>query len=253
MSSGSSPASARGAAGGDVDQLDAGGAAQRRHRLGRQRPRSGANLDVGASDAPVAHQRRDQAARVLVDRHGQSQPHAGKRGVDPDDAAVAGRERAAGVSGVQARVRLDHVVDHPQRAAGAGRQRPADGRDHAGRHGPGEPVRIADGDHQLADLQRRRITQLRRMQVAPVDGDHRQVAEGIASDHREAKLPAVGKRRPPSRVSAGTTWAFVMSRSSVSTTAAPPASRTRERERRRTRKFATDGDTRSTTLITARE
>jgi len=39
----------------------------------------------------------------------------------------------------------------------------------------------------------------------------------------------------------------------VITTAAPPASRSRERERRRTRKFATDGETRSTTLITARE
>jgi hypothetical protein len=77
------------------------------------------------------------------------------------------------------------------------RQRPADSRDHPGGDGPGEPVRIADRDHQLANLQRRRITELGRMQVAPVDGDHREIAEGITSDHREPKLPAVRKRRPP--------------------------------------------------------
>jgi hypothetical protein len=62
-----------------------------------------------------------------------------------------------------------------------------------------------------------------------------------------------GNDAHPSRVDAGTTCALVTSLSAVITTAAPPASRTRDRERSRTRRFATDGDTRSTTPITARE
>jgi hypothetical protein len=62
-----------------------------------------------------------------------------------------------------------------------------------------------------------------------------------------------GNDAHPPRVEAGTTWAFVTSSRGESTTAAPPASRIPDRERRRTRRLATDGETRSTTSITDRE
>ena len=72
-----------------------------------------------------------------------------------------------------------------------------------------------------------------------------------ATEKRNSR-PSVNDAQPP-RVEAGTTCAFVTSLSSVIATAAPPASRIPERERTRTRRFATDGETRSTTSITARE
>ena len=70
-------------------------------------------------------------------------------------------------------------------------------------------MRIADRDHQLANLQRRRITQLSRMQVAPIDADHRQIAEGITSTTENRNSRPSGNDAHPPRVDAGTTCAFV--------------------------------------------
>ena len=196
MSSGREPGQARGAAGRDVDQLDTGGTAQRRHRLGRQRPWSGAHPDVGPPDAPLAHQRRDQTARVVVDRHGQPQPHAGKRSIDPDDMPVAGASAPPEFPGFRLASRLNHVIDHAQRAAGPRRKRLAQSQTHR-RSTTGEPAAgLLIATRRLADLQRLCITQLRRMQVAPVDADHRQIAEGIRVRSPRSRTPARLETKP---------------------------------------------------------
>ena len=71
-------------------------------------------------------------------------------GVDADDFAAGVDERAAGVAGVEGGVGLDDVVDEP---AGGAAEGSAHGADDAGGDGGLEAVGIADGDHELADLQ----------------------------------------------------------------------------------------------------
>ena len=68
-------------------------------------------------------------------------------------------QRAAGVAGVERGVGLDDVLDHPRRPAVAGGQRAAQPADHAGGDRAGQAERVADGDHELADPQRRRVAE----------------------------------------------------------------------------------------------
>ena len=64
---------------------------------------------------------------VALIGHRQPEPDARDRGVDPDHAAVAVDQRAAGVARVQRGVGLDDVVDDPRRArrSRAGSERPS--------------------------------------------------------------------------------------------------------------------------------
>src|SRR5205807_2667123 len=94
---------------------------------------------------------------------------APRRDVDQLDA-----DRVARVEGG---IRLDDVVDDAHGAARPGGQRPAERGDDARGDGAGEPMRIADGHHQLADAQRRRIAELGGRQTGALDADHREVAE----------------------------------------------------------------------------
>src|SRR5690242_11417183 len=104
-----------------LDHLDPGGATELTRDDRRQRPRAARQAEVRAPEAALAHQGADDAARAVVDRHGESEPDAGDGRVDADDARPAVRERAARVAGVQRRVRLDDVVDDPPGPVGSER------------------------------------------------------------------------------------------------------------------------------------
>ena len=96
------------------------------------------------------------------------------------------------------------------RAGGAAARRHARPRraDHAGRHGAGQPERVADGDHERADAQRVGVAVLRRARHRPVGADDGQVGQRVAADDLEAGDGAVGERRLPA-VASPTTWALV--------------------------------------------
>ena len=90
-----------------------------------------------------------------------------------------------------------------------GAQRAPERADDAGRDGAMEAVRVADGDRQLADPERRRVAELSAGQVGRVDADHREVGLGIV-----ARPDAAGSARPSDRVTLmrfapWTTWLFV--------------------------------------------
>ncbi len=84
----------------------------------RQRRRCGGDPDLGAIDAAVTDQRRDDRAGGVVDRHRQPEPDARDRRVDADDATVPVGQRATGVARVQRGVGLDHVLDQAVRTRG---------------------------------------------------------------------------------------------------------------------------------------
>ena len=160
MSPSRSPAVRRGSVGLDRDDEDAGrlrevveprDAAEERHVLA-------GHAQIAAPDAAVA-QERGQDGVDGVDRDGEAQPLAAgdDGGVDADDGAGAGHERAAGVAGIERRVGLNHVLDQP---AGARAQRPAERADDAGRDGVLEAVGVADGDGQLPGPERLRVPEL---------------------------------------------------------------------------------------------
>ena len=110
-----------GAAGDDLDHLHPALGAGRRPRPRRQRRRAAGDPEVGAADAAVGDQRGDDPLRGRGHRDREAEPDPGDGGVDADQPSAAVGERAAGVAGVERGVGLDHVVDHPHAAAGAGR------------------------------------------------------------------------------------------------------------------------------------
>ena len=100
---------------------------------GRQRRGRADQPQVGAAHPAVGHQRPDDPAARVVDRHGEPEAPARDRGVDADDAGRGVGQRAAGVARVERGVGLDDVLDHPRRPPVAGGQRPAEPADHARR------------------------------------------------------------------------------------------------------------------------
>ena len=125
-----------------------------------------------------------------IDRHGQTEPDPGDRRVDADDPPGRIGQRAAGVARVERRVGLDDVLDEAARTTVTRGHRPAEGRDDAGGHGPGEAERVADGDDQLPDPQPGGVTERRRDRRA-VDADDGQVGQRIATDDPELALRAI--------------------------------------------------------------
>ena len=69
----------------DLDHLEPVAPAEPRGDPRRQRPRADRDAEQRAAHAAVAHQRGDDQARRVVDRHGEAEPDAGDGGVDPDD------------------------------------------------------------------------------------------------------------------------------------------------------------------------
>ena len=173
----------------------------------------------------------------------------------PTTRPSAVRERAARVARVERRVGLDHVVDdaRPRRPR---RQRAAERRDDARRDRAGEPVRVADRDDELADAQALGVAELGRGRGPLRRSAGRRGPR--AGPRRRLELAARARRRTTraaAPLGAATTCAEVsMKPSGVITTARRrPSSVRPPRTRRATRRFATDGASRSATRVTARE
>src|SRR4051812_45394752 len=118
------------------------------HDAARDRDVLTGDADVAAADAPVLNQPPGDEFR-RVDRNRKADALRGQDDgrVNADDFAPRGDERAAGVTGIERRVRLDDVVNQ---AAGIRPQRATERADHARRHGRLKAVRVADGDDDLS-------------------------------------------------------------------------------------------------------
>src|SRR5579864_2147611 len=132
---------------------------------------------------------------VNVDRRirRQREPHSFKpaaarinRGVDSDYLAGQTYQRAAGISRIDRRIRLNKILELrvpdvlPVRRA-----------DDSRRHGAVQRKRAAERQHPVANFRSFRIPQSRNRQIVPrVDFDHREIRLLIKTDH----LPAVMRR-----------------------------------------------------------
>ena len=116
-------------------------------------------------------------------------------------------------------------------------------------------MRVADRDDELADAQALRVAELGGDEVAAVDAQHRQVGQRVGADtSNSSSRPSTNDARPRPSVRATTCAEVSMKPSGVITTPLPPPSRMRPpRTRRDTRRFATEGESRSATVVTARE
>ena len=197
-SPGAEPRPVRRAAGHHRRDAQAGGAAaelrppHRRHRRGHHH-----DAEVGAAHPPVAHQGRHDPPGRRVHRDGEPEPGPGHRRVDADHPGLGVGEGAAGVTGVERRVRLDDVLDQ---AVLAHRQRPAEGAHHARGDRAGQPEGVADGDDELPDPQLVRLTELGGLRRRAGRADHRQVGQRVRAHHLERGRGAVGEgrgTRPP--------------------------------------------------------
>ena len=84
-------------------------------------------------------------------------------GVDADHAPARVEQRSAGVAGVERRVGLDHVVDREAARRG---QAPLQRRHDAGGQRALQAERVADRDRRIADLDRRGVAELERLEIA---------------------------------------------------------------------------------------
>ncbi len=109
---------------------------------------------------------------------------AGDRGGDADHLAGVVDQRAAGVAGVDRGVGLDHpgelagglLAERLAAAAAAHGDGAVEGRDDAGGYGPFQAERAADGNHRVADTQRRGGAERGRLEAAdPGRADDRDV------------------------------------------------------------------------------
>ena len=134
-------------------------------------------------------------------------------------------------------------------AAAAGRQRPPERRDDAGRHRAAQAVGVADRDHELPDPQTAGVAELGGDEAGGVGADQRQVGQRVAADHLEGGLAAVGEGGPAAgvvgadHVGAGEHEAVAAQHDGAAAADAPRAGG----GRRRTRRLATDGASRSAT------
>ncbi len=132
-----------------------------------------------------------------VDRNGEAEPHAAAGAridhrIDADQPAVEIDERAAGIARIDRRVGLDEEAVVARADLGA-RQRRHD----ALGHRLSDAERVADGDDEVADLERVRIAHLeRRETVAALEAQHREVGARIAQHDLGLELAPVGERHP---------------------------------------------------------
>ena len=118
------------------------------------------HADVRPPDPAIANQSADDELNgIRGDSETQTLRAGNDRGVHADDFAARVDERPAGVPGVERRVGLNDVVHQPARPRS---QRSAERADDAGGDRRREPERVADGDHELANLNRLRVAELQR-------------------------------------------------------------------------------------------
>ena len=112
------------------------------------------------------------------------------RRVDADEPAADVDEGAAGIARIDGGVGLDEelVVRDPDLGAG-------ERRDDAVRHRLADAEGVADGEHEIADLQALRIAELERVQRRRAFRlQHREVGARIAEHDRRLELALVGER-----------------------------------------------------------
>src|SRR5918996_4346920 len=178
-----------------LHDLDAVRAPELAREPGRQRTRAARDADVGAREAPLAHERGEDLPRRVVDGHGEPEADPGHGRVDPDDAATAVGERPAGVARVEGGVGLDDVLDDPAGGARAHRQRTPERRDDASGHGSGETVRVTDRDDELADAETLGVPELGRDEVGRLRAQDGEVGERVGAYHLSGHLAAVHEGR----------------------------------------------------------
>ena len=249
------PASRGRAALDDLDDLDAGLAAELAGESRRKGTRAAGDAEIGAAEPALAHERADDLPRRLVDRDGEPEADSCDGGVDSDHVAVSVRERSARVARVEGRVGLDHVLDDSAGRARAHRQRAAERGHHARGHRACEAVRVPDRDDELADAEVLRVPEHRRREAVSFGPQHGEVRERVRPDDLDADLaPSTKEARTPAVPLATTCAEVSMKPSGVTTTPLPPPSiRRPPRTRRETRRLATEGERRSATAMTARE
>ena len=134
----------------------------------------------------------DIARHVAGDGKADALCAADDRGVDADDLAPRGHQRAAGVPRVQRRVGLHHVVDQP---AVLGAQRAAERAHHPGGDGALEAERIADGNRDLADPHAIGRAQPGPGEARGMQPQQREVGVRIVADRISLQRAAVGQDR----------------------------------------------------------
>ena len=120
----------------------------------------------------------------------QAKPDAGHGRIDADDASAGVGQRSARVARVKCGIGLDDVLDEPRCAAVAGAKRPAERADHARRDRTTEAERVADRDHELADLEPAGVAETSGRRVA-FGADNGEVREGVTADDAERLLRSV--------------------------------------------------------------
>ena len=163
----------------------------------RQRGRSAGQAEVGTTHLALSEEGRDDLTGGAVDRNGQTHADSSHRGVDADHFSGGHRQSPTRVARVESGVGLDDVVDDTHAAPGAGRQRPAQGADHPGRHAPRETQGISDGNDELAHFEGGRLTQSRRRGGVAVSTDDGEVGKRVRPHHMERAGGAVGERGLP--------------------------------------------------------
>ena len=116
----------------------------------------------------------------------------------PITSALRIDQRAAGISGVQSGVGLNHILDQAPRVRA---QRSPQRADHARRHGGLKPVRIADRNRHLARPQLLRISQWNGLQSGNIDSNDGKIGGRIIADGVSRSAPSVRQRHfDPRRV-----------------------------------------------------
>ena len=108
------------------------------------------------------------------------------RAVDADQVAGGVDERAAGVAGIDRGVGLDEILEAVDAEIVA-----AERAHDAERHRVAEAERIADREHDVADLQVVRVRERHRGQILVIRLQHREVGFRIGAAHVRRQAPAV--------------------------------------------------------------
>ena len=110
------------------------------------------------------------------------------RGIDADQVPARVDQCAAGIARVDGGIRLDEILKRVDAKLIA-----AQGAHYAGGHGLADTERIADRQHDVADLQCLRRSEGNRRKLIAFDAQDGQIAFGVAADLLGEQLSAIGE------------------------------------------------------------
>ncbi len=179
-----------GAAGQDVGDHRAG--QPRAHEVGEHGDVVRADAEPAAHDAPLGHDLRYHL-RQQLGRDGEADALRSAlalqhRGGDAHEPAERVDQRAAGAARIDGRVDLHEVLPGAAALDAAPR-----GADDALRDRLTDAERIADRQHHVADVQRRRLVERHGGQGARTDAQHGDIGLGVAAHERAGVQRAVGE------------------------------------------------------------